>query len=277
MMSFPKPLSRLKKISYFILAAAFLTGCGKEPKNTDYVARVNDSYLTKDELAQIADTSSKDNHYLSEVIRNWVDKELLLQEAEEEGITKTDEYKNLINDSKKELAAALLINRISSSKKAHFNRTDLMKFYHKNSNEFILQSDAYRLNLITFSNQDKAIEFRSLLLNSDWNKAVNSFNGDTSIINLQSDVFLKDENIYLPRVARAVKRLYPPEISIVISDSERYYTVIQLLGKYPEGTLPPFEVIKPKVSVRFMVEKKKEMIEKYLNDLYSTNEIEIKY
>ena len=86
---------------------------------------------------------------------------------------------------------------------------------------------------------------------------------------------LKEQDISPPTVLRLVKRLNPPEISIVIPEREGYYTVVQILEKYPADSLPPFNVIRKEVEKRYLAKQKKELLEDYINELYSNNEIEI--
>jgi len=61
-----------------------ITGCGKESPKGDFIARVNKSYLTKENLNSVSDSVKTNKLYSSEVIRNWVNRELLFQMAEKE-------------------------------------------------------------------------------------------------------------------------------------------------------------------------------------------------
>jgi len=114
-----------------------------------------------------------------------------------------------------------------------------------------------------------------LVLDSDWQKAMNVFYGDSAIISTQNKVLLKEQDVYSVKVLRMVKRLQTLEISIVISEREGYYTVVQVLKKYSKGSLPFYDVIKQDVEKRYLAEKRKELMEKYIKDLYSKNEIEV--
>jgi hypothetical protein len=113
------------------------------------------------------------------------------------------------------------------------------------------------------------------VLDSDWQKAMNIFYGDSAIISTESKLLIKEKNVYSIKILRVVKRLHPLEISIVISEREGYYTVVQVLKKYLKGSLPSFDVIKQDVEKRFLAEKRKELLENYIKDLYSKNEIEV--
>ncbi|MFB3057230.1 MAG: hypothetical protein ACE1ZQ_08725, partial [Ignavibacteriaceae bacterium] len=211
----------------------------------------------------------------SEVIRNWVNREILFQKAKNDGILQQDDYKKLIKNSSKELAGVLLLDSYISSVTINFEQRDIINYYKENSNDFKLRDKSYLLNIIYFSNENRAVEFRSLVLDSDWQKSMNVFYGDSEIISTENKVLLKEQDIYSIKVLRMVKRLHPLEISIVISEREGYYTVVQVLKQYLKGSLPSFDVIKQDVEKRYLAEKRKELIENYIKDLYSNNEIEV--
>ena len=275
MMNLIRHLSRLNKISLMLIAASILTGCGKEQPKTEYVARVNDAYLTKKELASLIDTTMVNTLHKSEVIRNWVNREILFQKAKNEGILQQDDYKGLINNSGRELAGVLLLESYISSVTINFEQRDLINYFEENSNDFKIADMSYLLNIIHFSNEDRAVEFRSLVLDSDWQKAMNIFYGESAIISNENKVLLKEQDVSSIKVLRVVKRLHPLEISIVISETEGYYTVVQVLEKYLIGSLPSYNVIKQDVEKRYLAERRKELLENYIKDLYSQNEIEV--
>jgi hypothetical protein len=275
MMKSIRRLSRLNKISLMLIAASILTGCVKEQSKTEYVARVNDAYLTKKELASLIDTTMVNTLHKSEVIRNWINREILFQKAKNEGILQQDDYRRLTKNSGKELAGALLLDSYISSITINFEQRDLINYFQANSNDFKLPDKSYLLNIIHFGNEDRAVEFRSLVLDSDWQKAMNIFYGDSAIISTESKLLLKEQDVYSIKILRVVKRLHPLEISIVISEREGYYTVVQVLQKYLKGSLPSFDVIKQDVEIRYLAVKRKELMEIFMRDLYSKNEIEV--
>jgi hypothetical protein len=275
MMNFKRHISLLNKIGSVFFAAIIIAGCGQEQKETEYVARVNDAYLTKAELSSLIDINSSSTFHKSEIIRNWINREILFQEAVKDGILDKDEYKKVIKDSERELAGTLLLNQYVSSRTINFELKDILTFFENNRNDFKLANNSYLLNIIHFTNEDRAVEFRSLVLDSDWQKALIVFYGDSTIVISKSKTLIQEQDIYTEKVLRVVKRLYPLEISIVISDREGYYTVVQVLAKYTKGSLPSFDYIRPEVEKRYLAKKKKELIENYIKDLYSNNNIEV--
>ena len=261
-------------IVVFFFAAALLSGCGKESPKKDFIARVNKSYLTKEDLKSISDSGETNTLYRDEIIRNWVNRELLFQMAEKEGITKSSEYLNLIEDSKKELAASLMIRKFYESKTPEVEDDSLDSYFASSKDIFRLNNEGYLINRINFNNEDKAIQFRTTVIESDWNKASNVFKKDASSI-VTKTLFYEPE-LHPAALLRIVRELDPKEVSIVVNTGDNAYTVIQLLEKFTEGSVPPLEVIKDKVSSRYIADKKEELFKSYLEDLYSRNDIEIK-
>ena len=260
----------------FLFGVLVFAACSKEQKKDDFVARVNESYLTREDFASLADTANLNSAQKEQLIKNWIYQEVLFQAADKEGITTREDYLNIVNKSSNELAAAMLIDDYVSKEKINYSDEDLIDYYESNKNYFRLNTDAYLINKVTFNNEDNAIKFRSLALDSEWKKAVSAFVNDSSlIINTESDL-VEESNIYPVQLSRIIKDFYPGEISIVITNKPGYYSIVQLLNKLGKESVPPLEIIKTKVEKRFLAEKKKELVEEYLKNLYSQNEIEIK-
>lgn len=260
----------------FLFGVLVFTACSEEQKKDDFVARVNESYLTREDFASLADTASLNSAQKEQLIKNWIYKEVLFQAAEKEGITKREDYLNIVKKSSTELAAAMLIDDYVSNEKINYSDEDLITYYESNKNYFRLNTNSYLINKVTFNNEDNAIKFRSLALDSEWKKAVSAFVNDSSlVINTVSDL-VEESNIYPVQLSRIIKDFYPEEISIVITTKPGYYSIVQLLNKLGKESIPPFDIVKIKVEKRFLAEKKKVLVEEYLKNLYSQNEIEIK-
>ena len=276
MMNCEKHLNKTLTKIFFLAGVLAIAACSKEQKKDDFIARVNESYLTREEFASLADTSKLNSAQKELLVKKWIYQEVLFQEAVKEGISKEEDYLNIIKKSSYQLAAAMLIEKYESSEEIDYSDNDLIEYFETEKNYFRLNTDSYQLNKVIFSNEDKAIKFRRLALDSDWKKAINVFVSDSSLItNVESDL-IEENNIYPVQLSRIIKDFYPDEISIVIAEKPGYYSIVQLLNKYNKHSIPPFEIIKSKVGKRFTAEKKKLLVEDYLKDLYSQNEIEIK-
>ena len=269
-----KLLKTNKLIITLIFAAAIFSGCGKETQQRDFVAKVNNAYLSKEDLKTMIDSVPGSSQFQSEIIRNWVNRECLYQQAVKEGILKSNEYQNIIEDSKKELAAALMLKKFYEDKKTLIDDKSLETYFVSHNDLFRLNNEAFLLNQINFTNEDKAIQFRTTVIESNWNKASNVFKKDASEVILT--VLFDEYEIHPAGLLRIVKELDPKEISIVVNTGDNKYSIVQLIEKYSKGTIPPLDIIKEKVSAMYISNKKEMQFSDYQEKLYSQNDIEIK-
>jgi hypothetical protein len=266
----------LNKLSFvFIFAAAYFYGCGNDSPPSDYAARVNDSYLTEEELSFISDTSHQ-NFYKSEIIRNWIHRELLYQEALKKGIIKKDNFKKILEDSEKQLAASFLLNEIADNAALKFDKREAEDFFNKNIEEFKLSDNFYLLNYVELNSEEKAVEFRNSVFEIGWENSLNKFRPDDALIDENYLRLTSEAELHPVELLRVVKELYPSEISIVLNNEEGKFTIVQLIERHDYGTIPPFDIIQPLVEKRLKAKKRENFLRDYVKELYSKNEIEVK-
>ncbi len=275
MTSFPKHL-QLNNIFLIFFAAALISGCGKENKKIDYIAKVNNSYLTKDEFLKLAASDNNKNFHSAEIIRNWINRELLFQEAKSEGIDKKKEFQKIIEDAKKDLAIAELLKNHYDDLDFKVDQNELDEYFSLHKDEFKTVDEFYKINFISFTNEDKAVQFRSTVLESNWSKALIAFKGEPSINIEKTNWFVSEYEIEPIILLRLITELNDDEVSIVLPDDQNMYLIVQLIQKFEKGIVPPFNLINKNVEKRFMAEKKETAIRDYIKELYSKNEIEVK-
>lgn len=271
-----KMLLSSSRIIEGIIFPLFIFGACSQPEKPDsYVARVNNSYLTEVEFSELVDSQSVSEKSRSLIIKNWVRQEILLQEAVKKGITESDEFRRTVENSKRQLAASLLLQDFAASSLPVVTNEDLENYYKENQTSFRIPFNAYYLNRINFSNSETAVMFRTELIMDGWRKSINKFSKDSSLVNFESELLFSEQDVYPIRLLRILEGLYPLEISIVIPDERGYYTVVQLLDKFPAQSIPPFQAVKSEVDRRYKAALTELALENYINDLYSLSEIEI--
>jgi hypothetical protein len=275
-MNCEKHLNKKVTNTFLLTGLLVFSGCSEETKKIDYIARVNETYLTREEFASLADTSNLNSFQKDQLIKSWVYNEMLFQAAKDKGITNRDDYNIYMEKSSKELAGAMLIEEFAESEEINYSDEDLIEYFEKNKNYFRLNINSYLINKASFDKEDKAIKFRALALESGWENSVNIFSSDSSLLRNKSARLIEENNVYPLQLSRIIKDLYPEEISIVITEKPEYYSVVQKITNFDRGAVPPFEIIKSQVAQRFLAEMKRKVIENYLKELYSENEIEIK-
>jgi len=275
MMNLKMLSSLIRKIEVIILSLFILFACSESKKPDTYVAKVNDSYLTEKKLSELVDSQFVSEKSRSVVIKNWIRQEILFQEAVKEGLTETDEFKATLENTKKQLAAAMVLEKFAATTQTQFTEEELENFFEENESSFKLPFNSYFLNRIDFSNRDAAVEFRTALIMNGWPSAINDIEQDTNIVNLQDSILVSEQDIQPVRLLRILEGLYPLEISIVIPDERGYYSVVQLLDKYSAGSVPSFNAVKNEVNRRYMSALTELAVENYINELYSKSEIDL--
>lgn len=272
-----KSLNKLLRNSFYFLftSAIIFIGCSKEPEKKEYVARVNDSYLIEEELNDF-DSLFNGSFSRAEIINKWVEKELLFQEAIKLGLTGEEDFNRTINNSRRELASSLLINKYLSETIKKPGNTELQEFYDKHKNEFKSDEVIYIFNSASFYNENAAIKFRTKLVEENWESAIESLSDDNSLIEHSSMNVLSKAEIYPIRLLNLVEELNPGEVSIVLEENNSKYSIVQLLHNFSEGTIPPMELIADQVEARYIAGKREEILSEYLKVLYANNKIEIK-
>jgi peptidyl-prolyl cis-trans isomerase C len=263
-------------IYFFILILLLIAGCSRTEKKTEYLAKVNDSYLTEEDLTAISGGYGGQKFFKEELIRNWVNRELLYQEAKREGITESEEYLRITGTSAKELAAAMMLEKMFRENMPVYKAEDIKKFFEENPDIFSLSEIAYLVNSVEFTDENRAVMFRSAAVETDWNKALNVMVNDQSLSKLENNRLLHQYDIQPLKLNRVINELYPGEVSLVMPDEMGNYLVIKLISKLDTGTIPPFDVIKDDVEKRFISVKRSQILKEYYEELYTASDIDVK-
>lgn len=268
-----KKLSKNSLLVPFLISLIFLS-CSKEEKNEKNIAKVNDAVLTEDMLNSMMNDSKNKAKLKDEIINQWIEDEVLFQEAEKEGITNEKEFQKILERSKKNLAISFLIKKYLDKNEIQIKDEELKKYYDENKNEFILNDELYYLRIAKFENYESAIEFRKKLIETNWNIANNYIKTKTDKYQTKEDLIYK-KDLQPIQVVRIVNTMEINEISSIIDISSNEFIIINLMNKYSENTIPPFEAVKNLVKEKLTILKQKELIHNYLTELLSEHNLEI--
>lgn len=266
----------LLRISLLVVVGFLFASCSEPEKESNQLVRVGNSVLTEEDVANALGEFQHQSRLREEFINNWIEKEILFIEAQKEGLLDSPEYKTLVEKNSRELAASLLINEYLKQNSYEPTRDELLEFYEKTKSDFILTDDTYRFNKVDFGNFESAVNFRKILVESDWKKAINQYRGDPVMINAESGVLMPLHEIEPVTKYRIVSNLLPGEISIILQTEPDKFTVVQLIDKYGKGLLPPYEIIEEQIKDRFLLLRNKEIVREYLNKLIEDQDIVLK-
>ncbi len=268
---------RINNYLIIIIFAFALTlfGCSKEEKPSKYVAKINKSVLTEEDLKSALKDERNKGIYREEYINNWIKSEILYEEAADKGLLNDAEFKSLLDRTKKELASALLVRKIADENKIEPTDDEIKKYFDSNKDDFKLVDDAYIFNEINFNDYNKAVEFRNSLLETEWNRALNQYRNDQSVIELQSKKMLLKYQIQPTTLLRVITTLDVNEVSVVLETEQKEFTVVQLLEKFGKDLIPSLDMVKTEVKERLSIIKRNQYIKEYIDKLIADHNLEI--
>jgi len=251
----------------------FFFGCSKEKSEGNYVAKVNDVYLYKKDFPFSPDSNEINRN---EFIKNWVTTELLAQEGRKNGIQKSDEFLELSQNAEREILKSLWLKKYFADKAFTVTTPELEAYYAAKQDAFKLLQDAVVVNQAYFNKEEKAIQFRNVLLESDWNKTSKAFMNDSTLVSNASGELMYYYEFGSGNLLNIVSELQPNEVSLVIKLKNDLYTVVQLQQKLKPGDVPPFVSLRKEIERTYLEEKQKRLLEDHLKELYTQNDIDIK-
>ena len=149
-----KTLSKqMRKIEVIILSLFILFACSESKKPEKYIAKVDDSYLSESSFEELIDSQFVSEKNKSLVIKSWVRQEVLYHEAVRTGLTDSKEFKQIIENTKKQLAAAMVLEKYAATVDQQFTKNELEDFFEENESSFKLPFNAFYLNRVNFSDR----------------------------------------------------------------------------------------------------------------------------
>ncbi len=261
----------MNKLIFFTILIILLTiiflGCfGSKDKDVideQIYATVNGIHLTESELRAIVPRDFYDRltiDHKRQIIEEWVDKELLYQEAQQIEIDKDPEIKRLLINSKRNLLSNELLERELSKIKMP-DESELKKFYEDNNEYFELQANEYIVRYALFDNKKDATDFYSKVKrNQSFSELAEEFSkhpssnagGNLGVINEESVEPPIWENILSTITKYGIRKISDPFNVIdgwgcVIVDEE-----------LKTGSIKPFDYVRDLVLDMYIANKSEE-------------------
>ncbi len=149
------------RIAIVIVASALFTGCDfirmkqkrfREDENREPVARVNNAYLYRDELAGIAASGTSKDDSAARVeayIDNWIRKELLIQEAARKiNINEAEVERKILDYRYSLIAYEYQSYYIKQHLDTVFDQNEIKEYYENNIDNFILKQNIVRATFV---------------------------------------------------------------------------------------------------------------------------------
>ncbi len=127
--------------------ALSIGGCSGDKTESQYIAKVNNSVLTYDMLRQRLDTSAAIEPQVRELTQNWVNNELLYQEAAKLGYENVPAVTQPLLEIKRQLAVNVFLQKEVYEKVALMvSPEEEQRYYDTHRQEFLLAEDKVKLS-----------------------------------------------------------------------------------------------------------------------------------
>lgn len=275
-------MKSLKKHSNFsaynvalLISFLLFLSCSKQEENDRDIVKINEAALTESSLDSALGAKENYGKVREEYISDWIEKEILFQQAVKDGITDDKKFLSILKKSKKELATAFLLNKLIEGVQITTSEEEINEFYNSHLEDFKTPDDLFRLNISSTNEFEKAVNFRQKVLSIGWSIAAINARQDSTLSIIDSKLYYKYQ-LQPVTLFRLANNLNPDEVSTVFESEPGNFIVIQLLEKFTAGTVLPINLARDNVKKQLEMIKQKEIIKQYIKKMISDHNVEVK-
>ncbi len=266
------PKKELKNIfTLFILFCLFYS-CTDNPEKINYIARVEDSYLTEQKLLELLPEapplSATKTEMVKSLISNWTKKQILYQKAQKYHFDEDRILKSRAEDYFKDLVIDAYL-KYNFQSNVNITEQEIRDYYFKNKKSFVRTAEEAKITHIVVNDYEKARTIKSTLRSYDRNKKnrlFSQYDFETKIVRKGQSVNELDKTIFETK---------PRHILGPIA-SDYGYHVIEVLERYSEGSIRPIKEVRDEIFQHLTQMKIQNKYILLLDSLMSTADYEIR-
>ncbi len=265
-----------------VLAAA-LAACGSDAgaPTGDVVARVGDATLSETDVADALGEvpAGLDSATAREqVVEQWVQRELLVQEARRQGLAETPEVRRLLAESERSTLEAAALESFFASNPVEPDEEALQAYYDEHREALALREPYVRLRHLRTTSRERAEQAQRALQQTLTSPYPDSLfvlvareyaDDPEGAAALATEYVAEDRLASLdPALGERVAAL-PAGAQVVVVPSGRVFHVVQVVDRVPTGTVPPFSLVRDELAERLAVQMRRDMEARLLSQLRS--------
>ena len=269
--------------SLCVVAALAVAACGSDPASGtgDVVARLGDARLTEGDLAEaLGDVpAGLDSATAREqVVEQWLQRELLVQEARRRGLDDDPAVRRLLAESERATLEAAALDAALAESPSQPTEAELEAYYQANRDGLALREPYVRLRHLRVADPSRAAQARAAL-----SRALGSPYPD-SLFALVAREFADDpdgaaalagEYVSQSRLLSLDQALgervaaLPAGGTVAVVPVGRTFHVVQVVDRVPAGTVPPFRLLRDELAERLAVQRRRAAQARLLQQLRS--------
>jgi hypothetical protein len=253
------------------ILTTLLIGCSQR-RAGEVIARVGNAELTlEDAQAHIDSSHTSFDLALNEYVAHWVNTELLYQEAKHQGVESSEQFVHQFEDIRRQLANQAYLDRTIYSDTGGITPDGMQGYFREHASEFLVHENTLRLNLIALNSREGATAFAAAVSRgAPWKTAADSFRSNSaassSVVSVSSGEYYTSQTLFPPELWKVASALSVNEVSFPVKTTGPYF-VLQLLSKVQQGAPADFDLARPEVRQRLLIEGRRKRYDDLLGTL----------
>ena len=237
--------------SILILLVLSNPGCRSKGESTQMAAKVGSAVLTREEVQKRMALEGLNPDRENEFIENWIDEELLVQEARRRGIEKTDELKWEMEKIEKQYIINQLVEK-TFAEKIQLNNANISDFYEKNKSLFLVEEDEVRLlHIMNKAQADVELTLQEIRAGKPFEQVARERSIDP-FRDKGGDMGFVGRNDLIPELSRVAFGLQEGGLSPILRSNQGYH-IIKVLKKHAKGETRDLSEVRDEISQRLRV------------------------
>lgn len=236
----------MQRLIPFVTIVFLLPLCGPKVEKADYVARVNDTYLTADELIKIASyhniSGGISEERLKSVVSNWIEKEIIYQKAKDYHFDQDEVISRKLNNFKKDLINDAYIRYLLQTNVV-ISEEEIRDYYLANRKSFVRDFDEAKVSHVFVKDFEEANRIKSILRSrnrKEIERLFNTYNFETKTVR---------RGVSLEEIDKTIFETLPRHILGPIPTDYGYH-VIEVISRSKKGTVCPIDDVRDEISQR---------------------------
>ncbi len=267
----------------FLICIVFINGCERKDQPEDYVARVNDEYLTLEMIIERLDESHGMNEVMiREYVNQWLTTEMLFQEARRRGLDRDDRVLKPLRDVRRHLAInALLEEEVYTENYPEVTDEQVEAYFEEHTDEFTADAPIVEISYVLFEQRTAATVFRNAVVQgTDWDTALDNILYNEShaenVIQIGERYYYRERDLYPLEIWRAARQLGAGGVSFPVATSDGFY-IVRHHRTIQTGNPYPIDYVSNEIRERLVIEQRQERYEQLLLDLRRRYPIDIMF
>ena len=268
-------------MSLGLMSAFVISSCSQRADQTQEIARVDDQSLTSEKIHKFFDTTSGISEMQVRMFaRQWVNSEILYQEAKRQGLDHSESVLQNLEDARRQLSInALLEKEVFTETPQSISKDETAIYFRNHLDEFALREDIVQISLAVFTEREPAASFREeALRGGGWQAAIAAAqipnDGKVSLATKTDSAFFTQATLFPTKLWKVTSALGVGEVSFPVKTSAGYF-VIMLLGSFQHGATPPMEYVEDAIKSRLVMQHRQERLAEYLETARKKHSVQI--